>query len=131
MVGEERTEHLFPTGQRQNMYFLSWTWATPKLTPVTRLEQTGADQGRDLLPLSIPRAAVRKTERETPAGSSDREPYRTLPGRRRLSYQIIHAPTGSLSDKKIISHIHIIESSSLVPPAPVINKPRARLCWVV
>ena len=74
MVGEDRTEHLFPTGQRQNMYFLSWTWATPKLTPVTRLEQTGADQGRDLLPLSIPRAAVRKTEHGTPAGGSELSP---------------------------------------------------------
>jgi len=83
MVGEERAEHLYPAGQRQNMYFLPWTWAILKLTPLTRLEQTGADQGRVPLPLSISRAAaVRKTEREALAGNSARDtsgPLRSAP----------------------------------------------------
>lgn len=87
-------------GQRQNMYFLPWTWATPKLTPVTRLEQTRVGTCYPS-PSHVRRSAKRNVRRP-----------RCLPvpsGRRRLSYQIIEAPTG-YQIKKITSRIHIIES---------------------
>ena len=82
--------------------FSSLDLGNPKLTPVTKLEQTRVE-----LPFSISRATVRKTEHETLAGNSARDTYRSPPVGAGCLIRLFKLPRGFYQIKKNhLGHSH-------------------------